>query len=194
MSKSPTPTPECEPLPLKKRSTKFPQLQGFLHLVAFLQKKTEDIDKLNFIGNPSPKQTEALHQLTSLDKVVIKPSDKGGNIVLMDSEYYERMYLDLLHNRDWYRTVPNSFQIQIQSRYQSIVNSAFNTGTIDKELCEFLTVKSPRLATFYALPKTHKNISKPPGRSIVSGNGNLTEPALTEPFSASKCFVGIAGC
>lgn len=50
-------------------------------------------------------------------------------------------------------------------------------GIIDKETLEFLTVKFPRLSTFYALPKTHKNIKKNPGRPIVSVNGNLTEQA-----------------
>ncbi|XP_075455216.1 uncharacterized protein LOC142494668 [Ascaphus truei] len=33
----------------------------------------------------------------------------------------------------------------------------------------------PTIATFYTLPKIHKNQERPPGRPIVSGNNNLTE-------------------
>lgn len=81
--------PEFDPLALHKKSTKFPQLQGFPHLGAFLQKMTEDINELQLSDvleqNLSLQQTEALRQLGALDKVVIKPSDKGGNIALMNS-------------------------------------------------------------------------------------------------------------
>lgn len=39
----------------------------------------------------------------------------------------------------------------------------------------FLTMQHPRLATFNALLKTHKHLTRPPGWPIVLGNGNLTE-------------------
>lgn len=69
-------------MPLRKKATKFPQLQGFPHLGAFLQKMTNDINELQLTGAPehnlSPQQTEALHQLEALDKVLLKQSNKGG--------------------------------------------------------------------------------------------------------------------
>lgn len=45
-------TPENEPLPLTKKSTKFPQMKGFPHLVAFLQKMTKDLDGLHLVDVP----------------------------------------------------------------------------------------------------------------------------------------------
>lgn len=41
-------TSENEPLPLRKQSTMFPQLQNIPHLVAFLQKVTEEMNHLEF--------------------------------------------------------------------------------------------------------------------------------------------------
>lgn len=87
-------TPECEPLPFRKKSNKLPQFQNFPHVVAFLQKVTEDINKLNFKIDPGcnlyPEQTRALRELSCIDTVVVRPSDKGGNIVLMDAAYYKK--------------------------------------------------------------------------------------------------------
>lgn len=125
-------TPESEPLPFRGKSTKFPQLQNFPHLLAFLQKVTDDVNKLTFTIDPdsnlSLEQTRALRELASIKTLVIKPSDKGGNIVLMDSKQYEAMYLDLLRNQDWYRAVPDSFNLNLQAKYQSIVGDAANQG------------------------------------------------------------------
>lgn len=154
---------ESKPLPFWKKSTKFPQLQNFLHLLAFLQKVTEEINKLEFAIDPTfnliPEQTRALQELRNMDTVVVKRSYKGGNIVLMDNGYYEKMCFDFLRNSDWYRTVHDSFNAELHFKYHSIVNCAFNKGIIDKDTLEFLTVKFPRLYTFYILPKTHKNVA-----------------------------------
>lgn len=53
----------------------------------------------------------------------------------------------------------------------------FNRGVIDEDTREFLIVKHPKLPMFFALPKTQKHLTQPPGRPIVSGISNLTEPA-----------------
>lgn len=39
---------------------------------------------------------------------------------------------------------------------------------------EFLNNTHPMIATFYAIPKVHKNIVKPPGRPFISRINNLT--------------------
>lgn len=44
----------------------------------------------------------ALSNLKKLDDVIIKPSDKGGNLVLMDSIQYKQMCLKNIPNKNWY--------------------------------------------------------------------------------------------
>lgn len=106
-------TPVSEPLPFWKKSTKFPQLQNFPHLVAFLQKVMDEINKLGFAIDPSctltPEQTRALQELSCIDTVVVKPSDKGGEHSTYGHwGYYDKMCFDILRNDDLYRTVPDS--------------------------------------------------------------------------------------
>lgn len=117
--------PESEPLPLRKKSDKLPQLQQFPHLLAFLQKVTGDINKLEFAIDPEynllPEQTNALMELKNMDTVVVKASDKGGNIVLMDNSYNERMCLDILRNVDWNRPVFKSYNAELHQKYHAIV-------------------------------------------------------------------------
>lgn len=40
---------------------------------------------------------------------------------------------------------------------------------------ELVCTTFPKTATFYLLPKIHKNDVDPPGRPIISGNGAITE-------------------
>lgn len=48
---------------------------------------------------------------------------------------------------------------------------------ITKEIFEGIQVPYPKILTFYLLSKTHKNLTHPPGRPIVSGVGSKTERA-----------------
>lgn len=56
-----------------------------------------------------------------------------------------------------------------------MVHDAFLNRIIDKAIHEALKSPHPRIPSFYSLPKTHKNIEKPPGRPIISGVGAKTE-------------------
>lgn len=95
---------------------------------------------------------------------MIKPSDKGGNLVIMDKSHYELMVFTLLNNREWYRKVSETHLKLTIRRYQDLIGSAYYDGLITKSAWEFLNVTCPRTPTLYTLPKIHKNSSNPPGR------------------------------
>lgn len=61
--------------------------------------------------------------------------------------------------------------------FYELVDRAFHDQIINQTTWEFIRTQHPRLATFYCLPKTHKNGQHLTGRPIVSGNGTLTENA-----------------
>lgn len=101
--------------------------------------------------------------------ITIKASDKGGNIVLMDNEQCSRMCLNILSNRD--RSWPVGSDIM----------EAFNKNVCRWGLSKWCHLETnlglysyPRVTTFYAHQKIHKNAVDPPGRPILSGNGAIS--------------------
>lgn len=66
------------------------------HVWAFLMAEISDIKRTCFspvIKNLSKLQAEGLKTLSNRLNVVIKPVDKGGNVVVMLQPHYERMCL-----------------------------------------------------------------------------------------------------
>lgn len=109
--------------------------------------------------------------------MVIKPSDKGGNNVLMSHLQYQHMCYDILNNREWYHPIDLQMVSSFENEFRGLCAQAHLKGLVDKDTMEYLVNPFPRTPTFYALPKVHKNLKCPPGRPIVSGIGSLSECA-----------------
>lgn len=109
--------------------------------------------------------------------IVIKSSHKGGNIVIISTEGYEKMCCNIIHNRKWYRPITASFVIQSTKQCRNILIRAHNRGPIDVNTFTFLDTTNSHIPTFYALPNVDKGELPPPGCSIISGCGSLTENA-----------------
>uniref|UniRef100_A0A8C5N1Z7 Reverse transcriptase domain-containing protein n=1 Tax=Leptobrachium leishanense TaxID=445787 RepID=A0A8C5N1Z7_9ANUR len=107
--------------------------------------------------------------------LIIKPSDKGGNITIMSKDQYEFMVKTLLEDSNVYVRLPQDPTKRFMDQLGEILIRGYEKGHISEEEYKFLKTDKPTIATFYALPKVHKNLEKPPGRPIVSGIGNLTQ-------------------
>lgn len=59
----------------------------------------------------------------------------------------------------------------------SIVDHAVENMWITSKERDFIVPQNLRLATFYLLPKTHKSLTSPPGRPIISGIETITGPS-----------------
>lgn len=85
-------TLELEPLSFRKKSTNFPQLQNFPCLSAFTQKVSAEIEDLDVrvcdSSNLTQQQSKALQELLEEESLVIKPSDKGGNIEIRSRDLH----------------------------------------------------------------------------------------------------------
>lgn len=66
------------------------------------------------------------------DSIVNKTADKGGIIIEMNASQYEHMCLDILQNAEWYMPISETVIVDLNDRYHSIVNTAYNMDTNDK--------------------------------------------------------------
>lgn len=48
-------------------------------------------------------EENAQNFLRKNSSIVVKPSDKGGNVVIMDNQDYVLMCLNILNNKNWYK-------------------------------------------------------------------------------------------
>lgn len=63
-------------------------------------------------------ELRALISMENDDCITIKPSDKEGNIVILNAKAYEQMCLAILNDRSCYKVLPNnsmeSFNVELQ--------------------------------------------------------------------------------
>ncbi|XP_056411823.1 uncharacterized protein LOC130355563 isoform X1 [Hyla sarda] len=129
--------------------------------------------------NLTREEQQAINDLKNNKDFLIKEADKGGNVVLWPLDKYICEALRQLNDRNYYQQLPSDPTDYFQRRFTHILDSALEYGVISKKELEYLQVKEPRIATFYMLPKVHKNRENPPGRPIISGIGSLCERATT---------------
>lgn len=90
---------------IKKKSTKFPPLHTNSNIWAFLAQTTKKVEKATLPrsthANLTYAQRVALDNLSNQSEMVIKPSDKGRNVVIMGELFYRNMCWDILKNRSW---------------------------------------------------------------------------------------------
>lgn len=120
------------------------------------------------IDNLSKKDRTALRKLQDAKEVVIKRSDKGGNVVLMSEEMYDGDIRHLLGDGDTYKQLENNPFPAIVQVLNEKIKFAKEVGLLSKCEYEYLWIDEYNIPTFYIIPKVHKNLKNPPGRPIVS--------------------------
>lgn len=133
---------------------------------SFLDSTLHDIEIMHFktkASNLSNEQIRALETLKQLIKMLIKPMDKGGNIVIMQETQYIVMCKNILNNKSWYRKMDLS---DIQKQYEVLIDITHLNNLISCKTREFLKVKFTIMQTFYAL---HMNAQWSPWQTNYFG-------------------------
>ncbi|CAH2315102.1 Hypothetical predicted protein [Pelobates cultripes] len=106
------------------------------------------------------------------EDITIKPADKGGGVVILDTKDCVEENLRLLGDTSTYQMLEKDPTLQFMERMRGLLEYGKERGIINER--EFKYVRFPRVPVFYHLPKIHKKLQKPPGRPIISGIGSLT--------------------
>lgn len=103
----------------------------------------------NESSNLSPPMSQALKQLQTYTHLEIKQSDKGGNVVVMDVEYYKQLCLKILNNREWYKQISPLLIGNVNLQFNNILHEALQREVISMTIIEFLFTPHSKMATFY---------------------------------------------
>lgn len=132
--------------------------------------------------NLTPFEKTAIRQLKSNREIIIKPSDKGGAVVIMDTALYQAEGLRQLSNRQYYLPISHLSAESVAKSINDILEYLLARGFISERQFDYLFAQAPlKPRSFYLLPKVHKPIDKwpnphmPEGRPIVSDCGSETE-------------------
>ncbi|CAH2329720.1 Hypothetical predicted protein [Pelobates cultripes] len=88
--------------------------------------------------------------------MTIKPSDKGGNVVIVDRVNYIAMDQQIIQDGSIYEVLRGDPTKKYLVELKSLLDDALTASLILKDKFNFVYVKNQKIATFYALPKVHK--------------------------------------
>ncbi|XP_056376037.1 uncharacterized protein LOC130273370 isoform X1 [Hyla sarda] len=164
---------------LKPKSNFYPLQSRGSYLDTFLSMVAHDLEKLTkrdnkYANNLSRIEHQTLKKLAENRNIVIRPADKGGGVVILNTEDYIKEANRLLTDPKFYKTLPTDPTKKYTDELKTLVNEGFQTGVLNKSEKDFILIHEPSLPIFYYLPKVHKNTENPPGRPIVSGIGSVS--------------------
>ena len=125
--------------------------------------------------NFSQRHWQAVKDLRADPTIIIKPSDKGGNVVVLSKKLYEQEALRQLSDSTCYEKITKEQYRTTERKYGDLIQKWYEKGLLDIEEFLYLQSKNAVIPTFYHIPKIHKDSKKPPGRPIVSSKGSLLE-------------------
>lgn len=167
--------------PFKPKSVFCPIVQNST-LNTFEKKVNYEVDNLlskinnKCIHNLTRAERDALKELSDNKNIVIKRADKGGAVVVWGLEQYTNEANRQLQDTTFYLPLINNPMESLIQELKLLLYKAKEDNLISEPELKFLFHSNPRLASFYLLPKVHKNLTNPPGRPVISGNESLTEP------------------
>ncbi|XP_073422111.1 uncharacterized protein [Dendrobates tinctorius] len=165
---------------LRNKSERMPPVGDMGNIDIFASLVERDLKKLagpewENKDNLLASERIALEALKKNDQIVVKPSDKGGNMVILNHIEYREMCYAILQDNSTYEVLKENPMASYKEELQLILSGALAEGVISKTEFDFILPKFPLVATFYALPKIHKGLNPLKGRPIVSGVDSLTQ-------------------
>ena len=165
------------PVPFKPKGTFNPQPQcKFLETyLASVENTifTESNQGRDFHRNLTSAQANALKELRTNPRIIIRDADKGSGVVVMDRDRYIAEAQRQLSDTSSYLKLPSDPSDKYARELTKLVNRVHKNGTITDEMKAHATLEENRPGRLYLLPKVHKPGT--PGRPVISCSGALTE-------------------
>lgn len=114
-----------------------------------------------------------IKELENRKEAVIRPADKGGGIVILKNEDYNKELNRLVSDTSTYEKLKHNPTTKYRTKCKKFLKKAHKEGILNKKEYRYLLPGAPKLPVIYRIPKVHKNQTMPPGRPIISGIDSL---------------------
>ena len=115
-----------------------------------------------------------LIDLANDPSITIKPADKGGSIVIMNTKDCVKSCLNSLSDPNFYEELPDDPNPKYRTDFNENINDLLSSNIINEFEASKLQEGS-RTPYFYGLPKIHKKFDRfPPLRPVCSGFNSCT--------------------
>jgi hypothetical protein len=105
-------------------------------------------------NNLSKIETNASTSLSADESIIIKEADKGGAVVIMDSDFYKCKILEMLNNDEFYSEIDEN-QDKILQKIRKLIFKNTRPHLQKRKRISLLILNSKKV--FYGLPKVHKS-------------------------------------
>ena len=105
--------------------------------------------------NLTKDQHLQLQELRNDTSIIIKEADKGGGIVIMNTDYYVIKIMDMLSNTSTYEKSNANVEKKTMRELKQLIQKNAQ-GLTDQEI-DYLTKFEFSQSNFYGLPKIHKS-------------------------------------
>ena len=106
-------------------------------------------------NNLSESEKKGLQELKMNKNIIIKEADKGGCVVIMDTQHYVNMVKSQLDDKKTYQITKNNCDKKVMEKLSEF--SKKHEKVLTGKESKFLTKFRFKTSNFYGLPKIHKS-------------------------------------
>ncbi|CAH3193840.1 unnamed protein product, partial [Porites evermanni] len=114
-----------------------------------------------------------LDRLSNNRDIIIKPADKGGATVILNTTDYLQEAKRQLDNDTYYKRIEEDCTSGHEQTINHCIDDLVKNGEIQHDVAKLLKPAQSRTPIFYMLPKIHK--INHPGRPVISSVNSHTE-------------------
>ena len=107
-----------------------------------------------------------MEELAKRKDIIITNADKGGTVIIMDTDSYIKEANEQLSDKTSYKQLTQDPTSQRNRMVNQIIESFKNEKLLPKKTVDGLKICNPKTTRFYIAPKIHK--ANDPGRPVIN--------------------------
>lgn len=158
--------------PIQARSEVVDSFQQVVEVELSKLKELTESQTYHVKHNLSKGEHEALRKLKVRTDITIRQVDKGGAVVILNTEDYNSEALRLLNDISTYRPLDSDPADGIQRGLLQLLDDGGEMGVLEQKIIDFIFTDKPVTPIFHHLQKVHKQQYPVQGRPIVARIGS----------------------